>query len=181
MSGYRASYRCQDVLLYFINICKKVLDDGDVCMSLLTDLSKAFDCLPYRLLICKLRAYGLSVNACELLKSYFCERKQILKLGDKYSEWLGSLKGVPQGSLMGPFIFNIFLSDQNGSDITFTFSYYWRRHVMFLFMLTIQVFYANREIMLLRIMICYQRLANSEKFLLETTARTLQLNRNVTI
>ena len=45
--------------------------------------------LPYRLLICKLRAYGLSVNACELLKSYFCERKQRVKLGDKYSDWLG--------------------------------------------------------------------------------------------
>ena len=76
LSGYRASYRCQDVLLHFINICKKALDDGNVCMALLADLSKAFDCLPYRLLICKLRAYGLSVNACELLKSYFCERKQ---------------------------------------------------------------------------------------------------------
>ena len=88
LSGYRASYGCQDVLLHFINICKKALDDGNVCMALLTDLSKAFDYLPYRLLICKLRAYGLSVNACELLKSYFCERKQRVKLGDKYSEWL---------------------------------------------------------------------------------------------
>ena len=111
MSGYRASYGCQDVLLHFINICKKALDDGNVCMALLTDLSKAFDCLPYRLLICKLRAYGLSVNACELLKSYFCERKQRVKLGDKYSDWLGLSKGVPQGSLMGPFIFNIFSND----------------------------------------------------------------------
>ena len=72
-----------------IKLCKKALDDGNVCMALLTDLSKAFDCLPYRLLICKLRAYGLSVNACELLKSYFCERKQRVKLGDKYSDWLG--------------------------------------------------------------------------------------------
>ena len=80
-------------------------------MALLTDLSKAFDCLPYRLLICKLRAYGLSVNACELLKSYFCERKQRVKLGDKYSDWLGLSKGVPQGSLMGPFNFNIFSND----------------------------------------------------------------------
>ena len=100
LSGYRASYGCQDVLLHFINICKKALDDGNVCMALLTDLSKAFDCLPYRLLICKLRAYGLSVNACELLKSYFCERKQRVKLGDKYSDWLGLSKGVPQGSLI---------------------------------------------------------------------------------
>ena len=63
-----------------------IYDDGNVCMALLIDLSKAFDCLPSRLLICKLRAYGLRVNAYELLKSYFCERKQRLKLGDKYSE-----------------------------------------------------------------------------------------------
>ena len=71
LSGYRTNYRCQDVLLPFITICKKALGDVNVCMALLTDLSKAFDCLPYRLLICKLRAYGLSVKACELLKSYF--------------------------------------------------------------------------------------------------------------
>ena len=66
LSGYRTSYGCQDVLLHFINICKKALDDGIVCIALLTDLSKAFDCLLHRLLICKLRAYGLSVNVCEL-------------------------------------------------------------------------------------------------------------------
>ena len=92
-------------------VCKKALDDGHVCMALLTDLSKAFDCLPYRLLICKLRAYGLSVNACELLKSYFCERKQRVELGDKYSKWLGLSNGVQQESLKGPFIFNTFSND----------------------------------------------------------------------
>ena len=53
----------------------------------------------------------IKCNACELLKSYFCERKQRVKLGDKYSEWLGLSKGVSQGSLMGPFIFNIFSND----------------------------------------------------------------------
>ena len=45
------------------------------------------------------------------IKFYFCERKQRIKLGDKYSEWLGLTKGVPRGSLMGPFIFNIFSND----------------------------------------------------------------------
>ena len=80
-------------------------------MALLIDLSKAFDCLPYRFLICKLRAYRLSVNACELSKSYFCERKQRVKLGDKYSEWLSLSKGVRQNSLISLFIFNIFSND----------------------------------------------------------------------
>ena len=134
----------------FYHICKKALDDGNVCMALLTDLSKAFDCLPYRLLICKLRAYGLSVNACKLLKSYFCERKQRVKLGDKYSDWLGLSKGVPQGSLMGPFIFNIFSNDlllllEKKCDV--------------LTMLTTQVIYEYIKIMILLIMICYQQLA----------------------
>ena len=119
-------------------------------MALLTDLSKAFDCLPYRLLICKLRAYGLSVNACEILKSYFCERKQRVKLGDKYNEWLGLAKVVPQSSLLGPFIFNIFSNDLllllKKKCHVFNYA-------------TIQAFYANIGIMILLIMICYQRLA----------------------
>ena len=97
---------------YILSIyVKKALNDGNVCMDLLNDLSKAFGCLPYRLLICKLRDYGLSVNACELLKSYFCERKQRVKLGDKYSDWLGLSKKVPQCSLNGQFIFTIFSND----------------------------------------------------------------------
>ena len=83
LSGYRSGYGCQDVLLHFISLCKEALDDGDVGLALLTDLSKAYDCLPYKLLICKLRA-----DACKLLKSYFCERKQRVKLGNKNSEWL---------------------------------------------------------------------------------------------
>ena len=74
---------------FFISLCKEALDDGDVGLALLTDLSKAYDCLPYKLLICKLRA-----DACKLLKSYFCERKQRVKLGNKNSEWLGLFGGI---------------------------------------------------------------------------------------
>ena len=67
--------RCFATFYQYIHVCKRALDDGNVCMALFTGLSKGFDCLPYRLLICKLRAYRLSVNAYQLLKSYFCERK----------------------------------------------------------------------------------------------------------
>ena len=90
--------------------------------SLLTDLSKAFDCLPHRLLIAKLNAYGVSNEACTLVAKYFQERYQRVKMGNTKSEWMEITKGCPQGSLMGPLAYNIFSNDllltiQNICDI----------------------------------------------------------------
>ena len=75
------------------------------------DLNKAFDCLPHCLTICKLHAYGVSREACTLIASYPRERKQRIKLGNSRSEWTDLFKGVPQGSILGPLVFNIFLND----------------------------------------------------------------------
>ena len=111
LTGYRKHHGCQDVLVHFVTICQKALDNGDVAIALLTDLSKAFDSLPYKLLLCKLKAYGICNEACDLIKSYFCNRKQRVRIGNKNSEWRDMIKGVPQGSIMGPFIFNIFYND----------------------------------------------------------------------
>ena len=75
------------------------------------DLSKAFDGLPHCLTICKLHSYGVSREACTLIASYLRGRKQRIKLGNTRGEWTELLKGVPQGSILGPLIFNIFLND----------------------------------------------------------------------
>ena len=64
MSGFRKAHGCQDVLLNFTNNAKLSLDNRNVTLALLTDLSKAFDCLPYKLLLSKLHAYGVDRNAC---------------------------------------------------------------------------------------------------------------------
>ena len=111
LSGYRKQYSCQHVLMNFIENCKKHLDNNMVYGLITSDLSKAFDCLPHRLLISKLHAYGISDNACKLIKSYFELRQQRVKLGHVRSEWVSLMKGAAQGSLFGPFLFNVFQND----------------------------------------------------------------------
>ena len=82
MSGFRKAHGCQDVLLNFTNNAKLSVDNRNVTLALLTDLSNAFDCLPYKLLLSKLHAYGVDRNACLIILSYFTDRKQRVKLGD---------------------------------------------------------------------------------------------------
>ena len=79
--------------------------------ALLTDLSKAFDCLPHDLLLAKLNAYGFSLPALRLVQSYLSNRKQRTKISSEFSLWEEILFGVPQGSILGPLVFNIFLCD----------------------------------------------------------------------
>ena len=75
------------------------------------DLSKAFDTIPHALLLAKLSAYGLNSSACALLEDYLSGRMQRVKVGDAYSSWQSVRRGVPQGSVLGPMFFNIFLND----------------------------------------------------------------------
>ena len=90
---------------------KKIVDDRGVFGALLTDLSKAFDCVPYDLIIAKLEAYGFHIDALKLTHDYLSNRKQKVKVNDAYSSWKDIFYGVPQGFVLGPLLFNIHLCD----------------------------------------------------------------------
>ena len=88
---------------------KHAVDKGKCFGALLTDLSKAFDCLSHELLIAKLHAYGFDSPALKRIQSYLSNRKQMTKVNATRSTWEEILFGVPQGSIIGPLLFNIFL------------------------------------------------------------------------
>ena len=79
--------------------------------ALMTDRSKIFDCLDHEILIAKLDTYGFSLPALKLVHDYLSNRKQRTKVNRTYSSWLEIVFGVPQSSILGPLLFNIFLTD----------------------------------------------------------------------
>ena len=108
---FRKGYSTQHCLLFMLEKWERAVDNGKVFGILLTDLSKAFDCLYHELLLSKLHAYGFSISALRLIYSYLANGKQRTKINMSYSSWEEILFSVPQGSILGPLLFNTFLCD----------------------------------------------------------------------
>ena len=109
--GFREGHNAQHCLLVMIEKWRQCLDKGGISGALLTDLSKAFGCILHDLLIAKLAAYGFDYNSLQLIQSYLSNRQQRTKINDAYSTYCEILFGVPQGSILGPLLFNIYICD----------------------------------------------------------------------
>ena len=135
-SAYKKNHSTQTALLKLCEDIYDIIDDSEITLLILLDFSKAFDTVNHKLLIAKLEILGFEKCTLDWILSYLSGRSQMVKTNTENSNWSPIQNGVPQGSILGPLLFTILISDMrvsiwNGSYITYAddTNLYWESEV----------------------------------------------------